>query len=273
MASSRVIATSSSGKSNISRQSSLYPKPSAELQNSTSDGDPPKSLGSMVMDDLIRNMYGDNVPPVSPYAGCVETPSMKSGGVMTAEDVWREITVGRQAEGGGEVDAFLSESESKDAGEMTLEDFLARAGAVIEEEVRVSSGVHSAGQAASDQFVQQPLTIENPVRVFGNGTEVVSIGGGRGRRRHLLDPEDRITLQRQKRMIKNRESAARSRERKQAYTAELESLVHQLEQENAQLHIELEQVNKERFKQLMAMEVPFTMKNKPPRQVRRTSSG
>lgn len=277
MASSRVIASSSSGKSNISRQSSLYAKPAAELQNSTSDGDPPKSLSSMIMDDLIRNIYSDNVPAVgaSPYAGVGETTAatVKSVGVMTTEDVWREINAGRQAEGAHEVDALVSESESKDAGEMTLEDFLARAGAVIEEEVRVPSGVLSAGLAASDQFGQQPLAIENPVRGFGNGTGIVPIGGGRGRRRPLLDPEDRITLQRQKRMIKNRESAARSRERKQAYTSELESLVHQLEQENTQLHIELEQGNKERFKQLMEMEVPIIMKNKPPRQIRRTSSG
>ncbi|KAH0470536.1 hypothetical protein IEQ34_000259 [Dendrobium chrysotoxum] len=254
MGSSRVIASSSSGKSNLSRQSSLYPKPAAEPENSTSDGDPPKSFGSMIMEDLIRNIYADNVPAVgsSPYGGGGETPAapLKSMGDMTSDDVWREITAGRQTEGAGEVDAIVSETESKDVGEMTLEDFLARAGAVMEEEVRVPSGVRSVGLAATDQFGQQPLTIEHPVRGFGNGAEVVPIGGGRGRRRPLLDLEDRVTLQRQKRMIKNRESAARSRERKQAYTAELESLVHQLEQENAQLHIELEQGNKERFKQV-----------------------
>ncbi|XP_020694098.1 bZIP transcription factor 12 [Dendrobium catenatum] len=277
MASSRVIASSSSGKSNLSRQSSLYPKTAVEPENSTSDGDPPKSFGSMIMEDLIRNIYAENVPAVgsSPYGGGGDTPAapLKSMGDMTSDDVWREITTGRQAEGADEVDALVSETESKDVGEMTLEDFLARAGAVMEEEVRVPSGVRSVGLAATDQFGQQSLTIENPVRGFGNGAEVVPIGGGRGRRRPVLDLEDRVTLQRQKRMIKNRESAARSRERKQAYTAELESLVHQLEQENVQLHIELEQGNKERFKQLMEMEVPITLKNKPPSQIRRTSSG
>ncbi|GKG54346.1 G-box-binding factor 4-like protein, partial [Tanacetum coccineum] len=47
----------------------------------------------------------------------------------------------------------------------------------------------------------------------------------RGKRRPVLDPlQDKAAQQRQRRMIKNRESAARSRERKQAYQAELESL-------------------------------------------------
>ncbi|CAA6654481.1 unnamed protein product [Spirodela intermedia] len=40
---------------------------------------------------------------------------------------------------------------------------------------------------------------------------------------------------RQKRMIKNRESAARSRARKQAYTNELENKVSRLEEENKML--------------------------------------
>ncbi|GJP84737.1 hypothetical protein CLOP_g14796, partial [Closterium sp. NIES-67] len=44
---------------------------------------------------------------------------------------------------------------------------------------------------------------------------------------------------RQKRMIKNRESAARSRARKQAYTVELEAEVAQLKEENEQLRAQL----------------------------------
>jgi ABA responsive element binding factor len=51
-------------------------------------------------------------------------------------------------------------------------------------------------------------------------------------------PEDMIgktVERRQKRMIKNRESAARSRARKQAYTNELENKVSRLEEENERL--------------------------------------
>lgn len=59
---------------------------------------------------------------------------------------------------------------------------------------------------------------------FGNGIEgaIVAVGngggggGGRGKRRAVEEvPVDKATQQKQRRMIKNRESAARSRERKQ----------------------------------------------------------
>lgn len=51
---------------------------------------------------------------------------------------------------------------------------------------------------------------------FGNGALAIT-GSGRGKRRSTVEelPADRATQQKQRRMIKNRESAARSRERKQ----------------------------------------------------------
>lgn len=113
-------------------------------------------------------------------------------------------------------------------GEMTLEDFLARAGAVREGDVRVpSSGSMQAGfgvdPVLDDRLVQQEqlLMVENPILGFGNGVEGGGAGGcgggGRGWKRPMVDPVDKAALQRQKRMIKNRESAARSRERKQVW--------------------------------------------------------
>ncbi|KAK2439909.1 ABSCISIC ACID-INSENSITIVE protein [Trifolium repens] len=60
-------------------------------------------------------------------------------------------------------------------------------------------------------------------------------------------PEDmmveKTVEKKQKRMIKNRESAARSRARKQAYTTELEFKVSRLEEENEKLRKEKELVN------------------------------
>ncbi|XP_073285909.1 ABSCISIC ACID-INSENSITIVE 5-like protein 5 [Primulina huaijiensis] len=57
-------------------------------------------------------------------------------------------------------------------------------------------------------------------------------GGLRGRKRAALE---KVVERRQKRMIKNRESAARSRARKQAYTMELEAEIVKLKAENDEL--------------------------------------
>ncbi|KAK7302465.1 hypothetical protein RJT34_13355 [Clitoria ternatea] len=80
------------------------------------------------------------------------------------------------------------------------------------------------------------------------------------------------TLQKQRRMIKNRESAARSRERKQAYTLELESLVTLLEQENARLFKEEAQRKTQRYNQLMKLLIPVEEKPKPKGMLRRVNS-
>ncbi|KAG6467355.1 ABSCISIC ACID-INSENSITIVE 5-like protein 2 [Zingiber officinale] len=72
---------------------------------------------------------------------------------------------------------------------------------------------------------------------------------------------DKLAERRQKRMIKNRESAARSRARKQAYTNELENKVSGLEEEN------------ERLKKLKELdEFVFSLPREPRYQLRRTSS-
>ncbi|CAM6016648.1 unnamed protein product [Sphagnum balticum] len=66
-----------------------------------------------------------------------------------------------------------------------------------------------------------------------------------GRKRGLDSrPAEKIVERRQKRMIKNRESAARSRARKQAYTVELEEEVSQLKEENKRLREQQEALRK-----------------------------
>ncbi|KAI4338290.1 hypothetical protein L6164_016632 [Bauhinia variegata] len=60
--------------------------------------------------------------------------------------------------------------------------------------------------------------MEPSVEAFGNGIDGAVVGvaaPGRGKRRVMEELVDKATLQKQRRMIKNRESAARSRERTQ----------------------------------------------------------
>ncbi|KAL3536123.1 hypothetical protein ACH5RR_004584 [Cinchona calisaya] len=69
-------------------------------------------------------------------------------------------------------------------------------------------------------------------------------GGGGGRKRIIDGPIEKVVERRQRRMIKNRESAARSRARKQAYTVELEAELNQLKEENDHLKQSLAEIER-----------------------------
>ncbi|XP_021764816.1 protein ABSCISIC ACID-INSENSITIVE 5-like isoform X1 [Chenopodium quinoa] len=75
-----------------------------------------------------------------------------------------------------------------------------------------------------------PGQVDNPGGQYG-----MDMAALRGRKRIIDGPVEKVVERRQRRMIKNRESAARSRARKQAYTVELEAELNQLREENAQL--------------------------------------
>ncbi|KAJ1424982.1 Cupredoxin [Sesbania bispinosa] len=151
----------------------------------------------------------------------------------SVDDVWREIVAGERRE-------FKEEAPDE---MMTLEDFLVKAGAVDDED---------------EEEVKMPVPLTE--RLSGSAG-----GGGRGKRgRPVLEQLDKAAQQRQRRMIKNRESAARSRERKQAYQVELESLAVKLEEENDKLLKEKAEKKKERFKQLMEKVIPVVEKRRPP---------
>ncbi|GFP98652.1 hypothetical protein PHJA_002009100 [Phtheirospermum japonicum] len=107
MASSKVMASWSPTNPDLPRQPS---PPRSNLQT-----EPSRGLGSMNFDDILRNICSDSQPFALEGGG---------GGVGdgTAEEVWRDIVNGGAGEGGSEGPA------------MTLEDFLAKAGAVDEED-------------------------------------------------------------------------------------------------------------------------------------------
>ncbi|XP_058191851.1 bZIP transcription factor 12-like isoform X2 [Rhododendron vialii] len=250
MASSKVMMASSTSPSNpdLPRQ-----HPSSSSIHSLSLAE-----GSMNMDDILRNIYADDdaqtpFPDEPPSSAAVQNGGVSS---KTVDEVWKEIVAG----GGG--------TSREQQPEMTLEDFLTKAGAVTEDDVRITAS----------QFQAQPVGYGVDSAGFRNGIEGAMVavgggGGGRGKRRAVEEPPvDRATQQKQRRMIKNRESAARSRERKQAYTVELESLVTQLEEENSRLLREEAEQSKERFKQLMDNLIPVVEQRRPPRSLRRINS-
>nr|XP_043636228.1 protein ABSCISIC ACID-INSENSITIVE 5 [Erigeron canadensis] len=106
----------------------------------------------------------------------------------------------------------------------------------------------------------------------------LDMGGIRGSRKRIIDgPVEKVVERRQRRMIKNRESAARSRARKQAYTVELEAELNMLKEENAQLKQALAEVERKRkqqfFEEMRMKAVPQVQKVKgKSRVLRRTSS-
>ncbi|XVE55891.1 hypothetical protein DITRI_Ditri03aG0193600 [Diplodiscus trichospermus] len=79
-------------------------------------------------------------------------------------------------------------------------------------------------------------------------------GSLRGRKCSAVE---KVVERRQRRMIKNRESAARSRARKQAYTTELEAEVAKLKEENQELqkkHAEIMEIQKNQVMEMMNMQ-------------------
>ncbi|QCD84035.1 ABA responsive element binding factor [Vigna unguiculata] len=243
MASSKVVSTNP----DLPRDSSISPLSSillSDLHHSTS------------MDDLLKSI----------------TPSA----AKTVDDVWKEIVAGAHphhpaAAVSGDGNAVTVNATAPEGYEaITLEDFLTKAGAVREEDVR---GV----LPPSSSSLPFPLPLPAPegssssVEPFGNGVAPAN-SVPKGKRRVVEEPVDKATLQKQRRMIKNRESAARSRERKQAYTSELEYLVHQLEQENARLVNEEAEMRRQRKKQLMEYIIPVEVMPKPRKKLRRVNS-
>ncbi|KAG2665593.1 hypothetical protein I3760_15G014500 [Carya illinoinensis] len=222
---------------------------------------------SMTVDGLLRTVYDSNPSTtestlLDAQITVMETPNPvpsdshpngSSHAPKTVDEVWREIVSGDRKECKVEVPDEM----------MTLEDFLAKAGAVEEEDMKVvPSERRSGGVFAFDSVTPSPFaaldSVDGAIVGFGNGVDVVAgAGAGRGKRsRAVLEPLDKAAQQRQRRMIKNRESAARSRERKQAYQVELESIATRLEEENEQLLKE----------KIMEKVIPVVEKRRPPRE-------
>ncbi|KAK5832888.1 abscisic acid-insensitive 5-like protein 2 [Gossypium arboreum] len=295
----------------ITRQNSMYSLTLDEVQNQL--GDLGKPLNSMNLDELLKNVWTleanqtlgtetegtavTNQTSLQRQASLSLTSALSK---KTVDEVWKDI---QQNKIDGEK---KSRERQPTLGEMTLEDFLVKAGVVDEasndENARPIAGVdlsvapQFAQQGQWMQYPQQPqyhhpqqsimgvympgqpmpqpLAIgttgvmdvsypENqlalPSPLMGTLSDTQTSGRKRGAHEDIVE---KTVERRQKRMIKNRESAARSRARKQAYTNELENKVSRLEEENERLR---------KQKELDKM-LPSAPPPEPKYQLRRTSS-
>ncbi|KAG1338256.1 ABSCISIC ACID-INSENSITIVE 5-like protein 2 [Cocos nucifera] len=280
----------------LGRQGSLYSLTLNEVQSHL--GEP---LNSMNLDELLKSVFPEGNQSLGMDLDSAASQYTSGSGLQrqgsitmpralskkTVDEVWRDIQQGQQKSNEAQ-----RSGHGRQFGEMTLEDFLLKAGVVVEGSAKdvndimgnvgpggssdLMAGVQDFGQgahwlqqyhqmAAMDQQQQQqgqqsligayapshpvpqPLGVDtSPIldAVFPNGQmNIASPGMGA-----FSDPQtpgckraasgemvDKLMERRQKRMIKNRESAARSRARKQAYTNELEHKVSRLEEENERL--------------------------------------
>ncbi|XVF00114.1 hypothetical protein REPUB_Repub03eG0257400 [Reevesia pubescens] len=295
----------------LARHNSMYSLTLDEIQNQL--GDLGKPLSSINLDELLKNVWTaeanqnfgmetegttlTNQTALQRQASLSLTSALSK---KTVDEVWRDI---QQSKDDGEK---KSRERQPTLGEMTLEDFLVKAGVVAEASTDKQGGCSVAGLdlSVAPQFSQQgqwmqypqaqyqhpqqsmmgvympaqpmpqPLAIgataimdvsypENqmslPSPLMGTLSDTQASGRKRGAPQDVVGKN---VERRQKRMIKNRESAARSRARKQAYTNELENKVSRLEEENERLR---------KRKELEKM-LPSAPPPEPKYQLRRTSS-
>ncbi|GER54222.1 basic-leucine zipper transcription factor family protein [Striga asiatica] len=255
----------------ISRQQSIYTLTLDEFQNTINESG--KNFGSMNMDEFLNSIWtaeenqaqaqaqaqcsshthptGSNINQYSaqfpgrapnpgpglPRQGSFAIPEPLYG--KTVDEVWSRI---HRANGAAAGENPAANNRQLTFGEMTLEDFLVRAGIVRAQAQHAYDGVATAAVAVgpTNYAVRGPMAAAcsyGPVGVGSPASPVATGGpcGVEGRRRAGDRPVEKVLERRQRRMIKNRESAARSRARKQAYTVELEAELNQLREENASL--------------------------------------
>ncbi|XP_059663378.1 ABSCISIC ACID-INSENSITIVE 5-like protein 1 [Cornus florida] len=263
-----------------------------------------KSFGSMNMDEFLNSVWNAEGGNVQAEAENVEDATTETEAATlirqssftiptplcnkTVEEVWSEITKNQSNAIDNDVHELQLAQPQQTFGEMTLENFLKKAGVIQEASSLISSDQHRmlevvpfrnlcgssypsesmcldvniaetgpvmgfelsndhsnttgnnllADNAASmyHMFTQSGRFVGESFGNNANGkcVRASNVGRPKGRRRSSGTLEVAVE-RRQRRMIKNRESAARSRARKQAYTAELELELNLLREDNARL--------------------------------------
>lgn len=227
------------GNNQLIKQNSWYGLTLDEVNNLL--GDLGKPLGSMNLDELLQNVWtaegnkvvGVESELVSSSSSLQRQASMTLARALsgkTVDDVWREIQLGQKKQYGDDVKI---EDREMSLGGTTLEDFLVQAGLYAGASVSSTVGLDAMDTAIPQSF--QPKTS------LLSSSSISSLSDAKpGRKRDGPDAYEKALERRLRRKIKNRESAARSRARKQAYHNELVTKVTLLEQQNTQLKKEKE---------------------------------
>uniref|UniRef100_A0ACD5XWK2 Uncharacterized protein n=1 Tax=Avena sativa TaxID=4498 RepID=A0ACD5XWK2_AVESA len=299
------------GSTPLARQGSVYSLTFEEFQSTLGGGAGAggsglgKDFSSMNMDELLRSIWtaeesqamasasasgagpGAGAPPTSLQGqGSLTLPRTLSA--KTVDEVWRNLVRDDPlpvVPDGGEPQPHRQAT----LGEMTLEEFLVKAGVVREiptapvppppmqprpvpvapKSASFYGNFPGANDGGAAPLVFPPVVMGD--LALGNGLmpRAVGMGGGPVAVQTAVNPVDsgskgsedlsspsepmpysfegivrgrrtgggveKVVERRQRRMIKNRESAARSRARKQAYTMELEAEVQKLKDMNEEL--------------------------------------
>ncbi|CAK9165695.1 unnamed protein product [Ilex paraguariensis] len=222
----------------LGRQNSWFSLTLDEVENQL--GNLGKPLGSMNLDELLKNVWtaeanqsnGMNIDDSSRAASLQRQASLtlvRAFSGKTVDEVWRNIQHGQNMR---IIEEINSQEKEPTLGETTLEDFLVKAGLfVAEASLGQVMGLDNA--LTSPTFTPQLGLSPSP------SIDALSDTPTPRRKRDAGDFE-KTHERRLRRKIKNRESAARSRARKQAYHNELVSKVSRLEEENMKLKKEKE---------------------------------
>ncbi|BBH05165.1 Basic-leucine zipper transcription factor family protein [Prunus dulcis] len=273
---------------NNTKQNSIFSLTLDEIQCKSG-----RNFGSMNMDEFLANIWSveeenqtqqqpsqcdqdasDKDTTINPItlsrqgSFSIPTPLCKK----TVDEVWSEIDRSRPQhhDPDGNISNSVAPQRQQTIGEITLEDFLVKAGVVQESPskskppppkmestlIQQQCGETNMGNEISTCLDSSfgigrqcyiPMLGRQSKVIVGEPSCVSAIekchslpesssGGGAKNKKRIIDgPPEVVVERRQRRMIKNRESAARSRARKQAYTVELEAELNQLKEENTKL--------------------------------------
>ncbi|KAG5248168.1 ABSCISIC ACID-INSENSITIVE protein [Salix suchowensis] len=252
-----------------------------------------KNFGSMNMDEFLTNLWSpdhDNQVASQPNQNVEPANDPTRQSSFSIPEIQREEPPPQQISNTIDADHEPPDQGHQTLGELTLEDFLIKAGVVQEapagssQQKRVKTtldsnnscldmnfgtghivmglGYHTAGNNLSavngftaHQMYPQIKRCNVGEAVSNNADDdhenemcqgMMELGAQSNKKRVVDGPREVVVERRRRRMIKNRESAARSRARKQAYTVELEHELNQLKEENAKLKQIVEEIEEKR---------------------------